>query len=153
MAKIVCPWRYAKNALGWGLRFCGRQLIVLFFPHMKTAFALTFLLLASCAGVRPTIQNRLAGEWQYADNIQSCHYVFKRDGTFSGDVTYHQKLISKFTGRWSVDGDTLLYRYTSDALKRIPVGSIDRDKLVTVQKDFFAIEAADGSKRRYARIQ
>jgi len=47
------------------------------------------------------------GEWRYADKIQACHYVFNQDGTFKGEVVYHAKLISKFTGRWSVDGDTL----------------------------------------------
>jgi hypothetical protein len=120
---------------------------------MKAALALTFGLMASCAALQPTIQSKLAGEWRYADRIQSCHYVFKRDGSFYGEVTYRRKLISKFTGRWSVQADALFYRYTSDALDRIPAGAIDRDKLLTVQKDFFTIEAADGSKRKYSRIR
>ena len=129
------------------------QLIVFSFSRMKAVFALTFCLMASCAALQPTTQSKLAGEWRYTDKTQSCHYVFKRDGSFNGEVTYHQKLISKFTGRWSVQDDTLLYTYASDALNRIPAGAIDRDKLLMVQKDFFTIEAADGSKRRYSRIR
>lgn len=123
------------------------------FSCMKTVFALTLFLMASCAVVQPGRQSALTGEWRYADKIQSCHYVFNRDGTFHGEVTYRGKLISKFTGRWSVRGDTLLYNYISDALDRIPAGATDRDKLLAVQKDSFTIEAADGSKRTYARIQ
>lgn len=120
---------------------------------MKALFALTFCLLASCAALRSTSQTTLAGEWRYQDKIQSCHYVFNNDGSFHGEVIYHQKLISKFTGQWSVQGDTLRYNYLTDALNRIPAGAIDRDKLLSVQKDSFTIEAADGSKRTYSRVR
>jgi len=120
---------------------------------MKVLFALAFCLLASCAAVRPTSQRTLAGEWRYKDKIQSCHYVFNRDGTFRGEVIFQQKLISKFTGRWSVQDDTLRYNYLTDALNRIPAGAIDRDKLLSVQENSFTIEAADGSKRTYSRIR
>ncbi len=129
------------------------QLIVFSFSRMKAVSALTFCLMASCAALQPSTQSKLAGEWRYTDKIQSCHYVFKRDGNFNGEVIYHRKLISKFAGRWFVQNDTLLYYYTSDALDRIPAGAIDRDKLLMVQKDFFTIQAADGSKRRYSRIR
>ena len=63
-----------------------------------------------------------------------------------------KKLISKFTGRWSVDGNNLLYTYTSDALDKIPAGTTDRDKLLSVHEEFFVIEAADGSRRKYLRV-
>ena len=120
---------------------------------MKSLFALTLCLLASCALVRPTNQSMLAGEWRYEDKIQSCHYVFNKDGTFHGEVIYHGKLISKFTGRWSVKGETLRYNYLTDVLNRIPANAIDHDKLLSVQKDSFTIEAADGSRRTYTRVR
>ncbi|MEY2490682.1 MAG: hypothetical protein QOC70_2624 [Verrucomicrobiota bacterium] len=120
---------------------------------MKALLALTLFLLASCAGLQSRSPSSLVGEWRYADRTQGCHYVFNRHGGFSGDVVYHGKLISKFAGRWSVDGDILLYTYISDALDRIPAGATDRDKLLAVDKDFFVIEAADGSKRKYLRIR
>lgn len=119
---------------------------------MKAAFALLCCLMASCAGVQSPSATGLLGEWRYADKIQSCHYVFRRDGSFSGEVIYRKKLISKFTGRWSVHGNNLLYTYTSDLLERIPAGATDRDKLLSVRKDFFIIEAADGSRRKYLRL-
>ena len=120
---------------------------------MKAVLALTLFLLVSCAGLESRPPSSLVGEWRYADKTQGCHYVFNRNGRFSGDVVYHGKLISKFTGRWSVDGDALLYTYVSDALDRIPAGATDRDKLLAVHKEFFVIEAADGSKRKYLRIK
>jgi len=120
---------------------------------MKAVFALTLFLMASCAGLRSSSRSSLVGEWRYADKIQGCHYVFTRDGRFKGEVVYHAKLISKFTGRWSVDGDALLYTYISDELDRIPAGATDRDKLLSVHGDFFIIEAADGSRRKYLRIR
>ena len=108
--------------------------------------------MASCAGLQSPAASALLGEWRYVDKIQSCDYVFRRDGNFSGKVIYRKKLISEFTGRWSVVGNNLLYTYTSDRLNRIPVGATDRDKLLSVQKEFFLIEAADGSQRKYLRI-
>jgi hypothetical protein len=120
---------------------------------MKAVLALTLCLMASCAGLRSSSPSSLAGEWRFADKIQGCHYVFNRDGSFKGEVVYQAKLISKFTGRWSVDGDTLLYTYISDALDRIPAGATDRDKLLSVHRKFFIIEAADGSQRKYLRVR
>jgi hypothetical protein len=120
---------------------------------MKAVLALTFCLMASCAGSQPNSPSSLVGEWRYADKIQSCHYVFSRDGSFNGEVVYHAKLISKFAGRWSIDGDTLFYTYIRDELDRIPSGATDRDKLLSVRREFFIIEAADGEKRKYLRIR
>ena len=40
--------------------------------------------------------------------------------------------------------------YLSDDLGRIPAGATDRDKLLSVERDSFLIEAADGSRRRYS---
>lgn len=119
---------------------------------MKAAFALLCCLIVSCAGLQSPAASGLQGEWRYADKVQSCQYVFRRDGSFSGEVIYRKKLISKFTGRWSVHGTNLLYTYTSDLLGRIPAGTTDRDKLLTVRKDFFIIEAANGNRRKYLRL-
>lgn len=119
---------------------------------MKFLLAVSFCFLASCAGWPPKSSNALVGEWLYADKIQSCHYVFERNGTFRGEVVYQKELLSKFTGTWSVKGDALHYRYTKDVLGRIQPGALDRDRLLRVAKDFFVIEAADGSKRRYDRV-
>ena len=119
---------------------------------MKTGLALLICLLASCAGLQKSAAVSLVGEWQYTDKIQSCYYVFKEDGSFRGEVTFRGRILSKFTGRWSVSDSALLYEYTNDVLGRIPVGTRDRDKLLSVEKDSFAIEAADGNHRRYIRI-
>lgn len=121
--------------------------------RMKIVPALMICLLASCVGLRSSVPSSLVGEWRYADKIQACHYVFNRDGTFEGDVVYRTKLVSKFKGRWSVTDNALRYKYVSDALERIPAGTTDRDKLLSVQEEFFVIEAADGSRRKYLRVR
>jgi hypothetical protein len=119
----------------------------------KAFLALALCLLASCAGKGPIAQSRLVGEWRYADKTKGCHYVFDRDGSFTGDVVDHGKLISRFAGRWSVDADTINYIYLGDDFDKIPVGATDRDKLINVQGESFTIEAADGSRRKYLRIR
>jgi len=120
---------------------------------MKGLISFTFLLLVSCVSIEHATSRRLAGEWLYADKVQSCRYIFKRDGTFNGEVLVRAKLVSKFMGRWSVEGQTLSYQYEKDLLGRIPPGALDRDTLLEVQKDSFTIEAADGSRREYRRIR
>ena len=120
---------------------------------MKIALVLISCLLASCPSVPFSTRNLVVGEWRYADNTQSCRYAFQKDGSFTGEVIYRGRLVSKFSGRWAVKDDVLLYNYISDALGRIPAGAIDRDKLLSVQRDSFLIEAADGSRRRYLRIR
>lgn len=120
---------------------------------MKTVLLTALFFVAACAQLPSGAGSSLVGEWRYADQIQSCHYSFKRDGSFTGEVAYQAKIVSRFSGRWSVRDDVLLYTYLSDVLGRIPVGATDRDKLLGVEKDSFLIEAADGSQRRYLRIR
>lgn len=120
---------------------------------MKEVLAFTIFLMTACAGAQSNSSNVLVGEWRYADATQACHYIFNRNGTFKGEVTYHLKVISKFTGRWSIKGDSLHYIYVKDELGRIPAGATDRDRLLRIQADYFVIEAADGKRRKYFRIQ
>ena len=109
-------------------------------------------LLASCSSLPPAKPSAVVGRWEYADETQSCRYDFKKDGTFAGEVRVQARLISKFRGTWTVQDDLLLYRYVSDELGRIAPGTTDRDKLVSVERDSFLIEAANGDRRRYMRI-
>ena len=121
---------------------------------MKAVLAFISLLsLAACATVEsPGRAQQLVGNWRYADQIQSCHYSFKTDGSFTGEVKLRKKLISKFRGRWSFRGQTLLYNYVNDTLGRIPAGATDRDQLLEITKESFVIQAANGERRRYVRI-
>ena len=119
---------------------------------MKSALVLALCLLASCTGLQTAARSSLVGNWRYADPTQSCRYAFKEDGSFTGEVVYQERLVSKFRGVWTVKDNALLYTYLGDALGRIPKGAMDRDKLLAIQKDSFLIEAADGSRRRYLRI-
>jgi hypothetical protein len=120
---------------------------------MKAVFALISMLsMAGCASLNvPGSAQQLVGDWRYADRVQSCRYSFKSDGSFTGEVRLRTKLVSKFTGHWSVKGQTLAYHYVSDALGRIPAGATDQDQLLEVQRDSFLIRAANGDQRRYVR--
>ncbi len=121
---------------------------------MKAVFALiSLVLLTACANVdSPDRARQLVGDWRYADQVQSCQYSFKNDGSFTGEVRLRKKLISKFKGRWSVRGQTLLYSYVSDALGRIPAGATDRDQILEISRNSFVIQAANGEHRRYVRM-
>lgn len=116
---------------------------------MKTVLLLSILLVASCA--TDTVRSHLVGKWLYTNQSETCEYIFHENGTFSGYVTSGGAILSRFAGTWSVYNGTILYQYSNDALGRIPVGTRDSDKLITIAKNYFVIQAADGSRRKYVR--
>ena len=120
---------------------------------MKALLALISLFsVAGCASVTsPDQAQQLVGDWRYSDRVQSCRYSFQSDGSFTGEVRMQSKLVSQFTGRWSVKGRTLFYRYLSDKLGGIPAGATDQDELLEIKRDSFVIRAANGDERRYRR--
>lgn len=121
---------------------------------MKAAVALISLLVfAGCASLERRTAGAFIGNWLYADEVQSCRYSFKPDGSFSGDVKYQGKTISSFTGQWHVNQEGLFYTYLSDVFARIPPGARDRDRVLEVRRDSFMIEAANGERRRYRRVR
>ena len=94
----------------------------------------------------------LVGRWQYADQNQSCALQFRKDGTFAGKAKLKGGVMWKFSGLWSLAGNLLNYTYTESSLDRVPVGSIDQDKLIEITKEHFVVKAFDGSQRKYTRI-
>ena len=121
---------------------------------MKAVLALILVaMLPGCATLDPQSRAPFVGDWLYADQVQSCRYSFRADGTFHGQVRQNAATVSRFTGRWTVKGDALLYTYLSDAFGRIPVGATDRDQVLEVSRDSFFIRAANGERRRYRRIR
>ena len=121
---------------------------------MKAILALFSLLaLSSCATTGQQSKSELVGDWRYSDEIQSCHYSFRPDGSFSGEVTRGKKLVLKFTGQWKIEGRALNYVYLTEAFGLIPRGTTDHDRLLEVKKDSFLIQAANGDRRRYLRVR
>ena len=121
---------------------------------MKTILVLlSFLALSSCAVVDRQTKSQLVGDWRYSDATQSCHYSFRPDGSFSGEVTRDAIPVLKFAGRWKIEGKALSYVYLREAFGRIPPGTTDRDQLLEVKENSFLIQAANGDRRRYLRIR
>ena len=71
---------------------------------LKTLAILMLFLVAGCASGRRDASMTLAGEWLYKNPVQSCRYDFKKDGTFSGEVTQRGEAVSRFMGKWTVQG-------------------------------------------------
>lgn len=114
---------------------------------------LLFLSVVSCANLHQGTGAQLVGHWRYTDALQSCDYSFKANGSFTGEVKLNSKTVSKFTGRWRVRHNALLYTYLGDAFGRIPAGATDRDQLLEIKNDSFLIQAANGDQRRYRRVK
>ena len=121
---------------------------------MKPVFAALLLLsLGACASVERQRRTQLVGHWRYADEQQSCDYSFQPDGSFTGQVKFLRKVVSRFNGRWELRESALLYTYLSDSLGRIPPGTTDRDQILDIKEQSFLIQAANGEQRRYHRVR
>jgi hypothetical protein len=120
---------------------------------VKTILALGAFLVASCSTVGEELETKLIGRWHSSDKWgHRAEYEFFTNGTFSGSVKSDDgSLMSQYTGRWRLRDGAILYQYTSDKTGRIRVGTRDRDKLLRIDRDYFVIEAADGSVRKYVR--
>lgn len=117
----------------------------------RSLLLVSLCFIVACGTVAQAPGNGLVGQWRCQFGRQTCQYVFRGNGTFSGYVTEEGRLLSNFSGHWRRDGDGILYDYTNDTVGKIPAGTTDRDTLLEIAKNYFVIEAADGSRRRYVR--
>jgi hypothetical protein len=122
---------------------------------VKTILTFGAFLVASCASVGEKTESKLIGRWHSVDQRgHTAELSFLGNGTFSGSVSGDGgSLISQFRGRWLLRDGAILYQYSSDKMGRIRVGTKDRDKLLRIGRDYFVIEAADGSVRKYVRAK
>lgn len=118
---------------------------------MKTSFV--FVLLTCAASLASPTKDQLIGHWRCTHKQLTSEHTFRADGTFTGSVAEDGKVAWTYAGKWSVVGNILNYEYTESSLERIPVGTIDRDKLIEVTKDYYVIEARDGSRRKCSRVK
>jgi hypothetical protein len=119
---------------------------------LKSILALGALGMTSCSTVGArTESQKLVGRWRSTSAQHVAEYIFLGNGTFSGFVASEGALLSQHTGKWLLRDGAILYEYTSDKIGRIRVGTKDRDKLLKIGRDYFVIEAADGSVRKYVR--
>ncbi len=119
---------------------------------LRLSLALALFAFASCATSGRIEGNKFAGKWRSSLGPQTAEYLFQSDGTFTGQVRSDGKLVADFAGRWSIQNKTLLYKYTGDRLGQIAPGTLDRDRLLAIEKDHYLIQAADGSRRKYVRV-
>jgi beta-lactamase class A len=119
---------------------------------IKAILLLAAFCTQSCSTVGEKAKNGLVGRWQWADSQHTAEYVFLENGNFTGYVTGNGALLSKFTGRWLLRQGVIFYEYTGDKMGRIRAGTRDRDKVRDIAHDYFVIEAADGSVRKYVRV-
>jgi hypothetical protein len=119
---------------------------------LKSILGLGALVMASCSTIGAKEESeKLVGHWRSTDERHVAEYVFLGNGSFSGFVAAEGSMLSQFTGKWLLRDGSIRYEYTGDRMGRIPSGTRDRDKLLRIGRDYFVIEAADGSVRKYVR--
>jgi hypothetical protein len=116
-----------------------------------TLLLLVWVLLpwSACADV---VSTQLLGHWRYTDANRSGDYEFHDDGTYTANIAQDGKIVWEGAGKWSLDGNSLTCDLMRSSPERIPIGTKDTDKIVEINKDYYLIEARDGSKHKYTRV-
>jgi hypothetical protein len=97
-------------------------------------------------------RDRLIGHWRHVNEDKIGEIIFNHDGTYSGHVAHKGAMVWEFAGKWSVEGKMLIYEYTRSSCENIPAGTKDQDKLLELAQNYYLIEAADGTRRKYWRV-
>ncbi len=111
--------------------------------------------LAPCRADLSSEEQKLVGVWQYedADSKTIARHTFRADSTYTAELRQGDDLLRKFEGLWRIEGDMIVYTYTSDSLEQIPAGATEKDHLVRVTENSYTIEAGDHLHRTYFRVK
>jgi hypothetical protein len=123
-------------------------------PSPGIVIASTLVIFAAslvCAD-SPT-RDGLVGHWRHVNEEKTGEIIFGRDGTYSGHVAHHGAVVWEFAGKWSIKGEVVTCEYTRSSCENIPAGTTDHDKLLELAKNYYLIEARDGMRRAYSRVE
>lgn len=97
----------------------------------------------------------LVGQWRRVDTTQrlTTNITFRQNGTYVGSIEQNGKLTATFSGKWSLESGFLNYEYTASSGIQIPVGTKDRDRVITLTREQYTIQNALGLHETYRRIE
>jgi hypothetical protein len=120
-------------------------------------FRVAFTKRPATAQAAPAIGSalQLVGRWRSTNATLNAatDITFRKDGTFVGSVEASRRITGSFSGKWTLTNGTLNYEYTAASGVRIPIGTKDQDKLITLTKDHYTIVNAIGLNETYVRVQ
>lgn len=119
---------------------------------MRTQLLTIYLLLIAASAFAEPSKEQLVGHWRYIGDNQTVDYTFKADDTFTGSITEDGKVVLRYAGKWSLDGDKLKYEFTSSTPEIIAAGTTDQDKITELTRDYYIIETQFYAKRQYSRV-
>ena len=99
-----------------------------------------------------TVEN-LSGIWASVDDPNQVTVRYSVDGSFTGDVKSHGKVMWLYAGTWKLDGKTLSSIYTFSSLDSIPKGATDSDEIVAIGCGVVVSRNKHGNLERYRRIK
>jgi len=85
-----------------------------------------------CKEMLPITSENLTGTWVSVDAPAAETTRYYEDGSFSGRVEDHGKIIWLYSGNWKLDGHTMNTAYTFSSLDRVPVGTTDSDEILGI---------------------
>ncbi len=107
---------------------------------------------AAPAAATPAAQSKaLVGTWDREENVPNTGLVdaqmtFEEGGNFHGQVQVQEHIIWTFAGKWQVQDGAIVYDYTESSRADIPVGTKDKDRIISITPDKLTIQSETGEE-------
>lgn len=104
------------------------------------------------AAATPAAQSKaLIGTWDREQNVPNTGLVdaqmtFEESGDFHGRVQVQEHVIWTFAGKWQLQDGAILYDYTESSRADIPVGTKDKDRIISITPDKLTIQSETGEE-------
>lgn len=118
---------------------------------MKTSVLLAIAaIVAGCASAGPSDRELLVGNWQSIKDDRQANVRFNEDGSFSGVLMVDSGEQVTYDGRWSLEGQTLVWEYVNTSVPVADDQRIDNTTVVVLNSKELIIEEA-GEQVTYQR--
>lgn len=119
---------------------------------MKIKLLSLLLFSVAASGLAGPTKEQLIGHWRYIGEQQTSDYTFLDDGTFTGDLVEDGKIVLHYSGKWSLEGDKLIYEFTKCSPEVIKAGTTDQDRITDLTPEYYIVETRYYSRRQYSRV-
>lgn len=90
------------------------------------------VLAENCNETLPITVDNLSGKYLDQRDSFNEHTVFRRDGSFCGQIDEKGAIKWVFEGSWNLVGTRRITEYTFSSLERIPIGTTDQDEILSL---------------------
>lgn len=103
------------------------------------------------------MKQQLIGKWSGSasnarGDIAKTTFELKPDDSFNGLMEMNQKPLMSYSGRWTIEGNHLVWNYLQSSIPLPEAAKVDKDEIISVDaSSLVLISKMSGQKRVFAR--